>query len=100
MKLFPDPASRPRQREMLIELLRKGEVDEAFRTFKKIYLEVAHRMIDHLETGHLLTPLNNVYLLLVHIWLIGFVCSPVQSAVLRTFASNARRDLHPGCTVE
>jgi DNA-binding GntR family transcriptional regulator len=50
-KLFPDPATRPRQREVLIEFYRKGEVDEALRAFKKIYLEVVHRMIDHLETG-------------------------------------------------
>jgi DNA-binding GntR family transcriptional regulator len=51
LKLFPDPATRPRQREMLIEFYRKGKVEEAFRAFKKIYLEVVHRIIDHLETG-------------------------------------------------
>jgi hypothetical protein len=51
MKLFPDPATRPRQREVLIELLRKGEVDEALRGFKKTYLEIVHRITDHLETG-------------------------------------------------
>jgi DNA-binding GntR family transcriptional regulator len=51
LKLFPDPANRPRQREALIESLRKGEVDEAVRAFKKIYLEVVQRMIDHLQTG-------------------------------------------------
>jgi DNA-binding GntR family transcriptional regulator len=51
LKLFPDPANRPRQREVLIESLRKGEVDEAVRAFKKIYLEVVQRMIDHLQTG-------------------------------------------------
>jgi DNA-binding GntR family transcriptional regulator len=50
-KLFPDPATRPRQQEVLIESLRKGEVDEAVRAFKKNYLEVVQRMIDHLETG-------------------------------------------------
>jgi DNA-binding GntR family transcriptional regulator len=50
LKLFPDPATRPRQREALIEFLRKGEVDEAVRAFKKIYLEVVHRIIDHLES--------------------------------------------------
>jgi DNA-binding GntR family transcriptional regulator len=49
--LFPDPATRPRQQEVLIECLRKGEVDEAVRAFKKNYLEVVHRMIHHLETG-------------------------------------------------
>jgi DNA-binding GntR family transcriptional regulator len=31
LKLFPDPETRLRQREVLIELLRKGEVDEAVR---------------------------------------------------------------------
>jgi len=51
LKLFPDPATRPRQREALIEYYRKGKVDEALRAFKKIYLEVVHRIIDHLETG-------------------------------------------------
>jgi DNA-binding GntR family transcriptional regulator len=49
-KIFPDPATRPRQREVLIEYLRKGEVDEAVRAFKKLYLEVVHRIIDHLKT--------------------------------------------------
>ena len=49
LKLFPDPATRPRQREALVEFLRKGEVDEAVRAFKKPYLEVVHRIIDHLE---------------------------------------------------
>jgi DNA-binding GntR family transcriptional regulator len=49
-KLFPDPAKRPRQREVLVEFLRKGEVDEAVRAFKKLYLEVVHRIIDHLKT--------------------------------------------------
>jgi DNA-binding GntR family transcriptional regulator len=51
LKLFPDPAKRPRQRETLIEFYRKGKVDEALRAFKGIYLEVVHRIIDHLETG-------------------------------------------------
>jgi DNA-binding GntR family transcriptional regulator len=50
IKLFPDPATRPRQREVLIEFLRKGEVDEAVRAFKKPYVEVVHRIIDHLRT--------------------------------------------------
>jgi DNA-binding GntR family transcriptional regulator len=48
-KLFPDPATRPRQQEVLIESLRKGEVDEAVRAFKKNYLEVVHQMIEQLE---------------------------------------------------
>jgi DNA-binding GntR family transcriptional regulator len=51
VKLFPNPASRPRQLEMLIEFYRKGKVDEALRAFKKIYLEIVHQIIDHLETG-------------------------------------------------
>ena len=49
LKLFPDPVKRPRQQEVLIEFLRKGEVDEAVRAFKKLYLEVVHRIIDHLQ---------------------------------------------------
>jgi DNA-binding GntR family transcriptional regulator len=35
-KLFPDPATRPRQREVLIEFLREGEVDEAVRPSRRI----------------------------------------------------------------
>ena len=49
LKLFPDPAARPRQREVLIEFLREGKVDDAVRAFKKIYLEVVDRIIEHLE---------------------------------------------------
>jgi DNA-binding GntR family transcriptional regulator len=49
-KLFPDPAKSPRQREALIEFLRKAEVDDAVRAFKKLYLEVVHRIIDHLKS--------------------------------------------------
>jgi DNA-binding GntR family transcriptional regulator len=51
LKLFPDPATRPRQREVLIEFYRKGKVDEALRAFKKTYLEVVQRIIDYLESG-------------------------------------------------
>ena len=50
LKLFPDPATRPQQREVLIEFYRKGKVDEALRAFKKIYLEVVHLIVDHLQT--------------------------------------------------
>jgi DNA-binding GntR family transcriptional regulator len=50
LKLFPDPATKPRQREVLIKFLREGKVDEAVRAFKKIYLEIVHRIIDHLES--------------------------------------------------
>jgi DNA-binding GntR family transcriptional regulator len=51
LKVFPEPATRPRQREALIELYRKGKVDEALRAFKKTYLEVVQQIIGHLETG-------------------------------------------------
>jgi DNA-binding GntR family transcriptional regulator len=51
LKLFPDPASRPQQREVLIGFLRKGKIDEGVRAFKKHYFDVAHRMIDYLESG-------------------------------------------------
>jgi DNA-binding GntR family transcriptional regulator len=50
LKLFPDQATRPRQREVLIEFLREGKVDDAVRAFKKIYLEVVDRIIDQLES--------------------------------------------------
>ena len=50
LKLFPDPAKRPRQREVLIEFYREGKVDDAVRAFKKIYLEVVHQITEHLET--------------------------------------------------
>ena len=50
LKLFPDPATRPRQREVLIEYYRKGKVDEAVRAFKKIYLKDVQQIIDHLES--------------------------------------------------
>ena len=49
LKLFPDQATRPRQREVLIEFLRDGKVDEAVRGFKKIYLDVVHQIIDYLR---------------------------------------------------
>jgi len=49
-KLFPDPATRPRQREVLIEFLREGKVEDAVRAFKKIYLEVVHQIVDHLNS--------------------------------------------------
>ena len=49
LKVYPDPATRPRQREILIELYRKGKVDEGLRAFKKIYLEIVHQVISHLR---------------------------------------------------
>jgi DNA-binding GntR family transcriptional regulator len=48
LKLFP-PETRPRQRELLIEMYRKGKIAEAFRAFKKIYLEIVDEVIDHLK---------------------------------------------------
>jgi len=49
VELFP-PESRPRQREILIELYRKGKITEAFRAFKKTYLEVIDQIIDTLKS--------------------------------------------------
>ena len=49
MKLFP-PETRPRQREVLIEIYRKGKIAEAFRAFRKIYLEIVDQVIDHLKS--------------------------------------------------
>jgi DNA-binding GntR family transcriptional regulator len=49
LKLFP-PETRPRQREVLIEIYRKGKIDEAFRAFRKIYLEIIDVAIDHLKS--------------------------------------------------
>jgi DNA-binding GntR family transcriptional regulator len=49
LKIFPDPATRPRQRETLIELYRKGKIDEALRAFKRSYLDMIHQVIDHLQ---------------------------------------------------
>jgi DNA-binding GntR family transcriptional regulator len=50
IKVFPEPATRPRPREVLIELYRKGEVDEALRAFKKIYLNFIRQVIDRLQS--------------------------------------------------
>src|SRR5215469_15936020 len=51
LKVFPKPETRPRQREALIELYRKGKVVEAFQAFKKNYSTVVDGLIDHL-TSH------------------------------------------------
>jgi hypothetical protein len=48
LKLFP-PETTPCQREVLIEIYRKGKIAEAFRAFKEIYLEIADQLIDHLK---------------------------------------------------
>src|SRR5262249_2044822 len=50
LELYPTPESRPRQQEALVELYRKGEIAEALRAFKKIYLEIIDRVINHLNT--------------------------------------------------
>jgi DNA-binding GntR family transcriptional regulator len=52
LKLFPTAWPG----EVLIEIYRKGKIAEAFRAFKKIYLEIVDEVIDHLESqeaGHL-----------------------------------------------
>ena len=49
LKLFPDPKTRPKQREVLIEFYRKGKVDEGIGAFKNIYLDVVRHIIEHLE---------------------------------------------------
>jgi DNA-binding GntR family transcriptional regulator len=50
LKVFLKPETRPRQWETLIEIYRRGKIDEAFRAFKKIYLEVVDQLIDHLKS--------------------------------------------------
>jgi len=49
LKLFP-PETRPRQQEVLIEIYRKGKIAEAFRAFKKIYLEIVDEVLDYLRS--------------------------------------------------
>jgi DNA-binding GntR family transcriptional regulator len=49
-KLLPNPATRARQHVVLVEYYRKGKIDEGVRAFKKIYLELVHQIVDHLET--------------------------------------------------
>jgi len=49
LKLFPSE-TRPRQQEVLIEIYRKGKIAEAFRAFRKIYLEAVDQLIDHLKS--------------------------------------------------
>jgi DNA-binding GntR family transcriptional regulator len=50
LKVFPTPETRPRQREVLIEIYRKGEITEALWAFKKIYLEVVDQLVDYLKS--------------------------------------------------
>jgi hypothetical protein len=47
LKVLPAAGTRPRQWETLIQIYRKGMVAEAFRAFKKIYLEDVDQLIDH-----------------------------------------------------
>jgi DNA-binding GntR family transcriptional regulator len=49
LKLFPNPATRPQMREILIDLYQKGQIDEALRAFKKIYSGATQLLIDHLH---------------------------------------------------
>jgi len=49
VELYPTPESRPRQHEALIEIYRKGQIAEALRAFKKIYLEMVDDIVAHLE---------------------------------------------------
>ena len=49
LELYPTPESRPRQHEALIEIYRKGEIAEALRAFKKIYLEMVDDMVARLQ---------------------------------------------------
>jgi hypothetical protein len=46
LKLFP--TARPS--EIPIEMYQKGKIAEAFRAFKKIYLEIVDEVIDHLKS--------------------------------------------------
>jgi len=49
LKVFP-PETRPRQQEVLIEIYRKGKITEAFRAYRKIYLELVDQFVDHLKS--------------------------------------------------
>jgi DNA-binding GntR family transcriptional regulator len=50
IQLHPTPESRSRQHEALIEIYRKGQIAEALKTFKKLYLETIDHVVGHLET--------------------------------------------------
>ena len=89
LKLFPDPATRPRQREVLIEFYRKGKVDEALRAFKKIYLEVVQQIIDHLETGESANSSIDFCAYDVRVWLVRSVS--LSSCRLRKHGVSYRR---------
>jgi DNA-binding GntR family transcriptional regulator len=53
LKAFPNPATRPRFREVLVELYQKGRVEEALRTFKKIYSGATQQVIDFMRAQDL-----------------------------------------------
>jgi DNA-binding GntR family transcriptional regulator len=52
LELFSTPESRPRQQEVLIEIYRKGKIDEAVRAFRKIYVGIVDQTIDYLNSRH------------------------------------------------
>jgi DNA-binding GntR family transcriptional regulator len=49
LTVFSTPETRPRQWEVLIQGYRKGKTAEALRAFRKVYLEVVDRLVDHLR---------------------------------------------------
>jgi hypothetical protein len=53
LKVFPDLATRPRQREVLIEYYRKGKADEALRAFKRFTWRLFIRSLIILRPGSL-----------------------------------------------
>jgi hypothetical protein len=57
LKVFPTPETRPRQREALIEFYWKEKIAEAFRAFRKIYLDIVDEVIDHLKSQEAGIPL-------------------------------------------
>lgn len=50
LKVFPIPESRPRHRERFLEAYRDGKIGQAFRTFKKVYLEAVDEVRDRLKS--------------------------------------------------
>jgi DNA-binding GntR family transcriptional regulator len=48
LRLFPDPKTRPRQQEVLIEFYRNGNADAAIGAFKKAHLDIVHQIVDYL----------------------------------------------------
>ena len=49
VELYPTPESRPRQHQAPIEIYRKGQIAEALRAFKQIYLEMVDHIVDYLQ---------------------------------------------------